>query len=120
MVAVRAALPVLVVKVAVIAPLFVPLAGERVSQVWLSVAVQVTLELTLNVVLPAEAPTFWVAGVTVRVEEELPNKSDSQSPLPNVAALILPVEVLISSSFTIVLGSPVLNRTQSFIEAFLK
>jgi hypothetical protein len=44
---VRLLVPVLAVAPAEIVPLFEPLAGEMVNQVWLLLAVQLTLEVTL-------------------------------------------------------------------------
>ena len=52
-----------VVKFAVIVPFPVP-EGVTVHHVWLLVTVQLLFDVTLNVVDPADAGTFWFEGET--------------------------------------------------------
>ena len=67
MVALRGFELVLAENEAVNVPLLLPLAGDTVSQVALSVAVHGTFEATEKVSLPAAEPTFFVVGEMVRV-----------------------------------------------------
>ena len=48
----------------VIVPFPVPLVGETVNQLVVSVTVQAHAVVTENVVVPAVAATFWFVGVT--------------------------------------------------------
>ena len=63
----RAVVAVLAVAETVSVPLLVPLAGVTVIHVWLSVAVQLTLEVTETVELPAPEATESAVGETVSV-----------------------------------------------------
>ncbi len=64
---VRAAVPVLAVTLTVRLPLLAPLAGVTVSQVWLSVAVQLTFAVTAPVAVEAAEANERAVGVTVRL-----------------------------------------------------
>ena len=61
---VRDVLPVFAVTVTATLPLFEPLPGLTLIQLWLSVAVQLTLEVTVRLLVPAPAPTFKIGGLT--------------------------------------------------------
>jgi hypothetical protein len=62
-------------------PLFDPLVGDTLSQLWLSVIVQLTFDVTETGVLPDAAPTVREVGETVRVVLVVPPTVTLELPL---------------------------------------